>query len=82
MRRWICKCSWCGLESALLVAPHPFIKDDFVSGCPSCCEMDSLEVACQGAGCNKPASAGYQGPFGYTWSCSDHYAEYLNSKEK
>ena len=71
---WLCThCRTRSDDDELLRAPHPFIEEDSIWGCPNCRETDNITRACDEEGCLQEASAGtptQEG--GYTWRCSSH----------
>lgn len=47
-------CQECGARvhtDEMLTAPHPFLSDDTIIGCPKCREARCLETACDEPGC-------------------------------
>lgn len=71
------KCTECGsITSVPLEAPHPFMPDEPITGCPNCLEANSLAGACQfPGGCHEFSSSGTPGGYGfrYIWTCSKHH---------
>jgi len=70
-----CKCV--SLRGELLKAPHPFIPDDLIFGCPACNEAARLHACCDVLDCKQPADCGTPSPDGYRQVCGEHYRELL-----
>ena len=72
--RWICReCNHIVADSKLLRAPHPFLNNCELIGCPECREIGTFKAACHQAGCQWAGSCGELGPDGiYRWSCAKH----------
>jgi hypothetical protein len=70
---WLCKeCN--SIHVNPLYATNPFDKEDYIIGCPSCKEINTLEQACQYKGCTRLSTAGIPNIYGYRylWVCSEH----------
>jgi len=68
------ECGWAGKGSALLTAENPFVKNDVLSACPECKELD-IRVCCEIEGCNKKATCGTPVKDGYISTCGRHRPE-------
>lgn len=72
-RKWLCtECDRVSADDALLMAPHPFMADQVITGCPLCREAERLLTACDWPGCAKASSSGTPTPDGYVLRCWDH----------
>ena len=78
-------CSECDhLTMEPLSAVNPFDSQDTITGCPNCKQAESLKVACMALGCQREASSGTPGGWGYryAWLCWKHYYdEWRKTKE-
>ncbi len=72
-RRWRClRCAWIGTREAMLEAPHSFLTDEIVLGCPSCREIDKFELMCDVEDCPNEATCGLLSAAGYRRICRHH----------
>lgn len=80
-KAWMCQECDSRIDGDLLEAPHPFITDAKVYGCPVCKSIECLVAACTVEGCTSPVSSGVPGALGYrySWLCFQHYHEHSNS---
>lgn len=71
--KWKCTaCGWSGTE--LLSAPHPFLSEVTIDGCPGCREIGEIVRLCDEPGCLRPSSGGYPDEHGvYRIVCSLHF---------
>jgi len=71
--RWRCKeCCWRGDGSALKYAPNPFDKDATICGCPSCLNVECVELVCDVKGCWEQVQCGFPEGKGYRQTCGKH----------
>ena len=73
--KWVClACAWCGVDSALLVAPNPFDTNLWrkIRGCPACREIESFRMACDSHGCWLLVEAATPTPEGPRYTCREH----------
>ena len=73
-KSWRCReCSAITPESKLLVAAHPFIEKENVSGCPNCGALDEyLREVCDEPRCKDEANCGTPVTNGYRRTCYKH----------
>lgn len=65
-------CGWKGTHEDALKAPHPFLPEDEIQGCPQCFEVSTLRNCCDEEGCWDLVQAGTPSPNGYRLTCSKH----------
>jgi len=76
MHKWLCnECSKIVYDPQVLKAPHPFMPDTELYGCPYCRHVESLTTACSIDGCNNRGTNGFPTLKGYTWTCDKHAEE-------
>jgi len=66
------KCGWHGQLDETLEAPHPFIKDEKIRGCPVCLHPQDFFLACDEPGCWRQADCGTPTTDGYRQTCGRH----------
>jgi hypothetical protein len=72
-RQFACReCRTIVYEAHLLTAPHPFIEDEIVAGCPACKEIDCFSLVCDEPDCERTVSCGTPTPSGYRQTCGEH----------
>jgi len=69
-------CGDCGATfgpSQYQIAPHPFIQDEHVYGCPACGWLEATQV-CDASNCDRPVTSGTPNFDGYRYirACRDH----------
>jgi len=67
-------CGWIGPECELLHAPHPFINQRDIYGCPNCREVENFSYLCDEPACNKVVTCGWPSADGYRSTCYEHYS--------
>jgi hypothetical protein len=71
--KWLCTdCYFICAEP--LSAVSPFDSDDRLSGCPTCKSAETMVQACQFEGCEREATSGIPGLYGYRYfyACHKH----------
>lgn len=66
------QCGWHGDFGEALVAAHPFIEGETVTGCPKCKDIEVVRIACEEGGCWLEATCGTQTKEGYKRTCYKH----------
>lgn len=66
------RCGWRGHADQIIIAPHPFIPDATVTGCPNCKDIDCTRVACDEPDCWEAATIGMPTSDGYRYTCFAH----------
>jgi hypothetical protein len=74
--KWRCQeCGWMGAPAEALEAPNPFsdADGDTITGCPTCRQVDTMELLCDEEGCSNVSKCGSPTPNGYRQTCGDHH---------
>lgn len=72
------RCGWRGFEFELLRASNPFDKDEVLTACPVCRDMETAK-ACDEAACWEKATCGWRSEDSYRHTC---YIHSIFAKEK
>ena len=73
MKLFCDECGWKGNTFDLLSAPHPFLVNVDINGCPDCKEVNSFTRACDEDLCWHEASSGTPTTDGgYKFHCHHH----------
>ena len=66
---------WKGQWDDALRAPHPFMPEETIRGCPGCNNIECLVVVCDHPDCWEPYTQGTPTADGYRTTCSKHAPE-------
>ena len=60
-------------DDELLIAPHPFLENEEICGCPFCREVEGFDLVCDAPGCQNTIAVGRTWPDGvYRNTCHQH----------